>query len=769
MPCAQHSGGVVVDGCEQCALVDKAAGWVAWLEHRVDTLDDEAASIADQMAVASTTRDEIAHHIEHGTLNPQRLLELIAPFVPATAPPRADGPGRERVGHRPVSVLTGTRVPPGVTAGLERLGGPIGNGIGDADGARPGGAAAGGPREPLTGRPPTPAFAQPLHEMLHVSASVAMSAVGALLVLVAAIVFTAVSWGHLGEGGRVAVMLGFLAASTALTVVMQRRGLRWTAEAMAWLTASLAAVETIAMTVYDIVLHVDTIPVTVLCTGVAFAAWSGAMAFGTRGNGERHHLAQPWQATPVALMVAVVAWAGGLDGSTRRLWWGPLVALAAASLYAVSRRALHRPWWVWTSLVAWVVAMVLSLTSLDGSWQRLVGASLTSVVLLVAAGLNYLRRIERDSVPVGDVAASLVLFIVPAVHFRSAGERAIDIAVVVLAALALLAGWVVPRRQLDRRVAGAALMPLIGAAVVALDDASTGALALAAVAVVLLLWSRTSTVPARGVPVTVATVMGVVWCGYLARAVGLPLTWSAVVVTAVAASVAVASLRGMVPWPLGNDEAASVLPAQVVVVGVAGAAVFVTSPNMAALALASLVLSAASIGLLDHRRIRAATLPVAAGTAALSWVALLSSRHVSVVEAYTLPVSALFVVAGVLALQWWRSLNSWILAPGLVVAALPTMVVLVVDVDGLTRWLGLLVCGTAMAAMAGRLRLAAPFVVGAVAAVTGALSQLGPWAVGLPRWLSIGVAGAALLTAGARFESVRVSARRLSQLAKHLR
>ena len=36
------------------------------------------------------------------------------------------------------------------------------------------------------------------------------------------------------------------------------------------------------------------------------------------------------------------------------------------------------------------------------------------------------------------------------------GERAIDIAVVVLGALAALAGWVVVQRRVDRRVAGAA-------------------------------------------------------------------------------------------------------------------------------------------------------------------------------------------------------------------------------------------------------------------------------------------------------------------------
>ena len=77
-----------------------------------------------------------------------------------------------------------------------------------------------------------------------------------------------------------------------------------------------------------------------------------------------------------------------------------------------------------------------------------------------------------------------------------------------------------------------------------------------------------------------------------------------------------------------------------------------------------------------------------------------------------LTAATLLVVAAVIAMQWWRSLNSWILAPGLVVGALPTMTQLVVDVDGLTRWLFLLVCGAAVAVVGGRLRLAGVHVPG---------------------------------------------------------
>ena len=51
---------------------------------------------------------------------------------------------------------------------------------------------------------------------------------------------------------------------------------------------------------------------------------------------------------------------------------------------------------------------------------------------------------------------------------------------------------------------------------------------------------------------------------------------------------------------------------------------------------------------------------------------------------------------------------------------LPAAPGVVVDVDGLTRWLGLLLCGAVVAVVGGRHRLAAPLVIGVVAAVAGA-------------------------------------------------
>ena len=75
-----------------------------------------------------------------------------------------------------------------------------------------------------------------------------------------------------------------------------------------------------------------------------------------------------------------------------------------------------------------------------------------------------------------------------------------------------------------------------------------------------------------------------------------------------------------------------------------------------------------------------------------------------------------------------------------------------------------------LAALAGTwLRWQAPVVTGSLAAVIVAFSQLMPYAVGLPRWLSLGLAGALLLALGARDEQRRRDARTATEWLTALR
>lgn len=60
-------------------------------------------------------------------------------------------------------------------------------------------------------------------------------------------------------------------------------------------------------------------------------------------------------------------------------------------------------------------------------------------------------------------------------------------------------------------------------------------------------------------------------------------------------------------------------------------------------------------------------------------------------------------------------------------------------------------------------RWQAPVVLGALALAIVAVAQLAPYAVGLPRWLTFGAVGLALLVLGARYEQRRRNARRAAR------
>ncbi|SNT52793.1 hypothetical protein SAMN05216276_105532 [Streptosporangium subroseum] len=62
---------------------------------------------------------------------------------------------------------------------------------------------------------------------------------GGLLLVVAAIVFTVVSWGHIGIGGRAAILAGVTALTFAVPKLLVRRGLTTTAETIAMLGVAL--------------------------------------------------------------------------------------------------------------------------------------------------------------------------------------------------------------------------------------------------------------------------------------------------------------------------------------------------------------------------------------------------------------------------------------------------------------------------------------------------------------------------------------------------
>ncbi|MFG2407380.1 SCO7613 C-terminal domain-containing membrane protein [Streptomyces brevispora] len=188
---------------------------------------------------------------------------------------------------------------------------------------------------PLTVAPPTPSFPPPAG---HTSAPFAapgrppapavrtrgaqnvLLTLGGLLLTVAAIAFTLVSWGHMGIGGRSAVLATVTVATLAAPAVLLRRGLSSTAESLAALGAVLMVLDAYA-------LHEVALPRT---GGLGFAATASAVlavlwaAYGLVLGGLR--LPLPAAVLGAQLPLLLWAWAERADAL---VFAGALLATAA--------------------------------------------------------------------------------------------------------------------------------------------------------------------------------------------------------------------------------------------------------------------------------------------------------------------------------------------------------------------------------------------------------------------------------------------------------
>jgi hypothetical protein len=148
-----------------------------------------------------------------------------------------------------------------------------------------------------------------------------------------------------------------------------------------------------------------------------------------------------------------------------------------------------------------------------------------------------------------------------------------------------------------------------------------------------------------------------------------------------------------------------------------------------------------------------------------SWTHL-AVADVHLVEAYSLPVSFVVLAVG----GYRRSRDTTVssvqaFGSGLAGALLPSLFAGFADA-ALTRSVIVLVCAAAVAAIGAGLRLQAPLVVGSLVALADALWLAAPHVAALPRWVSLGAVGAALIFLGATYERRRFQA---GQLAEHVR
>ncbi|MEV7983873.1 hypothetical protein [Micromonospora sp. NPDC085948] len=154
---------------------------------------------------------------------------------------------------------------------------------------------------------------------------------------------------------------------------------------------------------------------------------------------------------------------------------------------------------------------------------------------------------------------------------------------------------------------------------------------------------------------------------------------------------------------------------------------------------------------------------IAAGSELLGAWVLLSAGGVTVLEAYTLPASALALGAGLLALRTRPGLTSWpALGPGLVAALLPSLVSVLAGADP-QPWRRLFLGAAALGAvLAGASRRwQAPVLLGGGVLALLALHEVARGWDLLPRWIYLGVGGLALVGLAATYERRRRDLARL--------
>jgi hypothetical protein len=185
-------------------------------------------------------------------------------------------------------------------------------------------------------------------------------------------------------------------------------------------------------------------------------------------------------------------------------------------------------------------------------------------------------------------------------------------------------------------------------------------------------------------------------------------------------------------------------------------------PHGAAGAAAAYGLVALGYAALPRRR--AVVTAAVVGLTSAAWLEL-AHAEVTTLEAWTMPLAVSLLAAG---LWSHRELgdHSWLTAgPGIAVALLPSALYTGID-DGVVRPLVTVSVAVGILVLGALRRWQSLVVLGAVTAVVIAVTQLGPYAVQLPRYLTLGSLGVALLAVGARYEQRRADTRQaLSWLA----
>ncbi|RBY86678.1 hypothetical protein DQ244_18540 [Blastococcus sp. TBT05-19] len=598
--------------------------------------------------------------------------------------------------------------------------------------------------------PPAPVAAEkPPAPRRRLTPQQVLLGLGALLLVAAAITFVAVAWTRFGLAFQAGVMLTATAAACGTSAWTARRGLRATEEALAAAGAALLVVDLAAARwlglfgIEDVRLRwwwvVSCAVVLVVALGLARLTRSTAV----------------WPLT--ALLAAqplpfLLLPAGSLLEPA-----GVAVFLAVAAADLLAARALRR----YLAPVAFVLAGLAAAAGVLAGLAQAIDApaaaqSWTATGVLTVAGAGAIALALRPRgplpapVPVASTAAAVVgLALTGSLAYAgSPGAQAATWAGLLLLALAVLAARLpVPAAALT--AAGTA-MALLGATFLsdlpdqrALAAATLGATVPAALAAVR--------VPVLRLPATAAALIAPALAIDLGRSGG----WIAVPVAGLLLALLGAAAFGLAALRARHREELVLATGG----ALAGLAAGLTSGSAGAwgqvgIQLGVVGVAAGCYAVVSGRRWVAAG---AVGDLVLaSWIAV-GGAGVQTPDAYTLPAALGLLVIALPRLR--AGATSWAAEGAAVgVALVPSALAVVAEPTALR--LVLVVVAAVLLTVGGTLRhRQAPFVVGAGVLLFVTVGRLGPYAPLLPRWLTLGAAGLALLVVGATYERRRQQAR----------
>jgi hypothetical protein len=463
-----------------------------------------------------------------------------------------------------------------------------------------------------------------------------------------------------------------------------------------------------------------------------------------------------------------------LSGDWRALGVVALVATAAVPT-AVLALALQLGAF-WTALLAVLAGVLATGLAVARSRTTSLGTAWCEAQTALAMGVLVLVTLAQDSRPatIAALTATALAATTAAVHrvgWRlsasavaalaavgavTLGGGLVSTAVGVLAAAgagSVLVAGALARRSRPEEVSLAAVghLALAGALLGALASERSDGVVIAVLTAIALAATTTGVLrsvlraPAAGVAAVASA-----WALWLSGGLVGPQTQWALLFTTGLLLVALAVSRLTHP-----EEVVLALLAALVGVAAVTVALDRSWPHAAAGAAAAYGLVAVGYAALPHRR-AVVTLAVVGLTTA-TWLEL-AHADVTTLEAWTLPPAGLLLAAGI----WSRrelGNHSWLTSgPGLAVALLPSALFTTVD-DGVVRPLVTVSVAAVVLVVGAQQRRQALVVLGATAAVIIAITQLGPYAVQLPRYLTLGALGVALLAVGARYEQRRADAR----------